>query len=161
MIIARFCAEVPIEALALFEILGDALIGVIADALIEADRLLRHHAQPDLQAGNRHADIGVNVYGAIHVGPRAQNAAMQREAWPVDAGFLVQVLVHRDLHQIGRGHLGVEQVVLFHQEFSRLARHAHGGMVVDHIIPAVMRSQAINGGEIDACLPFRRRNFIP
>ena len=60
-------SEVPIEAFALFEILGDALVGVVADALIEADRLLRHHAQPDLQAGNRHADIGVNVHGAVHV----------------------------------------------------------------------------------------------
>ena len=141
---------------ALVEILGDALVGVIADALVEADRLLRHHAQAALQPGNGHADIGVNMHGAVHVRPRAQDAAVQRESGPVDAGFLVEVLVHRDLHEIGRGDLGVEQIVLLHQKFARLARHPHGGMVVDDVVPTVMRGQPVDGGEIDARLPFCR-----
>src|SRR5476651_715085 len=38
-------AEVLVDALALGEILGDAFVFVVADALIEADRLLRHHAK--------------------------------------------------------------------------------------------------------------------
>ena len=33
-------AEVPVDALALAEVLGDTLIGVIADALVVPDRLL-------------------------------------------------------------------------------------------------------------------------
>lgn len=146
---------------ALAEILGDALIGVIADALIKPDRLLRHHAQAVFQRADRHAIIGVHMHGAVHIRPRRQHAAMQREARPVDAGFLVQVLVHVDLHQVGGGHLGVEQVVLLHEKHARLARHPHRGVVVDDVVPTVMRDQAIDGGEIDAGLPFALRNSTP
>ena len=45
-------AEMRNDALALAEILGDALVGVIADAAVEAHRLLREHAQPALEAGD-------------------------------------------------------------------------------------------------------------
>jgi hypothetical protein len=160
MVMARFFAEVLVDAFALGEVLGDAFIGVVADALIKANRLLRHHAQPVLQAGQRHAILGVHMHRTIHVRARAQDAAMQREARPVDAGLFVQVLVHVHLHQIGRGHLGVEQLVPLHEEVTRLARHPHGGVVVDHVVPAVMGEQPIDGGEIDARLPFRRCNSI-
>jgi hypothetical protein len=63
--------------------------------------------------------------------------------------------------EVRRGHLGVEEVVLFHQEFARLAGNAHGRMVVDDIIPTVLRSEPINGSKIDPRFPFRRRNFTP
>ena len=88
-------AEILVDALALGEVLGDAFISVIADALIETDRVLRHHAQAVLEGADRHAVIGVDMHGAVHVRARAQHAAVQREAGTVDAGLLVQVLVHR------------------------------------------------------------------
>ena len=64
-------AEVAVDALALAEILGDAFIGVIADALVEADRLLRHHAQAALQAGDCHADSVCTCIAQFTSGPRA------------------------------------------------------------------------------------------
>jgi hypothetical protein len=51
--------------------------------------------------------------------------------------------------------------MLFHQEFARLAWNAHGRVVVDDVIPTVVRGQPVDGSEIDPRLPFRRRNFTP
>src|SRR5262245_41256279 len=48
-------AEIGDQTLTLAEILGDALVGVIADTAVEPHRLLRDHSQPVLEAGNRHA----------------------------------------------------------------------------------------------------------
>src|SRR5262249_39098599 len=73
-------AERGVDAGALVEILGDALIRVIAHAVVEADGRLRHHAQAVLQAGQRHAELGVHVHRAVDVRPRRQHAAVQREA---------------------------------------------------------------------------------
>ena len=109
-------AEILVDALTLGEILGDALIGVIADALVEADRLLRHHAQAVFERADRHAVIGMDMHRAVDIIARGQNAAMQRETGPVDAGLLVQVAIHGNLHQIGRGHLGIEQVMFLHEK---------------------------------------------
>ena len=99
-------AEMREDALALGEILGDALVRVIADALVEARRLLRHHAQAVLEAGERHAPFRVHVDGAVDVRPSREHAAMQREAGAVDAGLLVEVVAHVDLDEIGGRHLG-------------------------------------------------------
>ena len=79
-------AEVTVDARALAEVLGDAFIGVIAHAVVEADRLLRHHPQPVLEAGKRKTDLGVDVDRAIDVSAAFQHAAVQGEARPVDAG---------------------------------------------------------------------------
>ena len=89
---------------------------------------------------------------------RLQHAAVQREARPVDARLLVEVVVHVDLAQVRRRHLGPQQLVLLHQELARLARHPHRAVVVDHVVPAVVRAQPIDGGEIDARLPFGVRH---
>src|SRR4029453_13325076 len=48
--------EVAVQTRALVEILRDALVGVVTDALIEADRLLGDHAKPAFEPGDRHAD---------------------------------------------------------------------------------------------------------
>jgi hypothetical protein len=87
-------SEIAVETLALVEILGNSLIGVVADPLVEANCLLRDHAQAAFEPGNRHADISVNMHRAVHIRPRTQDTAMQREARPVDPGFFVEVLIH-------------------------------------------------------------------
>jgi len=96
----------------------------------------------------------MDMHRAIDVRPSAQHAAMQREAGPVDAGLLVEVVIHVDLHEIRRRDLGPQQLVALHEEFARLARHPHGAVVVDHVVPAVIRHQAIDRREIEARLPF-------
>ena len=78
-------AQRLVDAGALAEIFGDAFIVVIADAIVETHRRLRHHAQAVLQSGKRHAGFGVHVDGAIDVRPGRKHAAMQGKARPVDA----------------------------------------------------------------------------
>ncbi len=89
----------------------------------------------------------------MHLRPCAQHAAVQREAGAVDAGTLVQVIVHADLDQVRRCHFRIERLVALDQEVPRVGGTAHGRMVEDHVAPAMMRQQAIHGGEIDAGLP--------
>ena len=146
------------DPLALAEVLGDALVGMIADALVEPHRLLRDHAQPAAQSSERHPGLGVHVHRAVHVRPAAQHAAMQREARTVDACGLVEIVVHVDLDQIGGSHLGPQQLVPLHEKLLILAGHAHGAMIVDDIVPAVVRHEAIDRREVDARLPFRGGN---
>ena len=151
-------AKMRNEPLALAEVLGDALVRVIAERAVEAHRLLRNHPQPALEAGDRHPGRGVHVHRAVHVRPAAQHAAVERKARPVDAGGLVEVVVHVDLDQVGGGDLGPQQLVLLHQELARLARHPHGAVVVDDVVPAVMGDQPVGRGQIDARLPLVGRH---
>src|SRR5712692_3164017 len=48
--------------------------------------------------------------------------------------------------------------MLLHQEFVWLAGHAHGAVVVNQVVPAIVRAQPVNCGEIDAGLPLLRRD---
>ena len=48
--------------------------------------------------------------------------------------------------------------MLLDEEFALLAGHAHGRVIVDDVAPAVMGDQPVGGGEVDAGLPFRRRD---
>src|SRR5262245_30687552 len=98
----------------------------------------------------------MHVHRAVHVRSPAQDGAVQRKARTVDAGALVQVLVHVNLDEIRGGYLRPQYLVLLHQEFSVFPRNAHGAVVVNDIIPAMVRDQTIDGGEVDAALPFRR-----
>ena len=150
-------AEMGDEPLALPEILGDAFVGVIADRAEEAHRLLRNHAQPALEACDRHSGARVDVHRAVHVSPPAQDAAVQREARAIDAGPLVEVLVHADLDQVRSRDLRPQQLVLLHQELSIFSRNAHGAVVVNVVIPTMVGDKPIDRGEIDANLPFRGR----
>ena len=45
------------------------------------------------------------------------------------------------------------------QKFALLARHPHGGMIVDDVGPAVVSDQPISRGEVNAGLPLGRRNL--
>jgi hypothetical protein len=51
---------------------------------------------------------------------------VQREARTIDAGTLVEVLVHVDLDKIRGGDLRPQQLVPLHQELSIFARDTHG-----------------------------------
>src|SRR5207253_6175589 len=53
-----------------------------------------------------------------------------------------------------------EQLMPLHQEFAVIGWHAHGAVVEDHVVPAVMRNEPIASGEIDACLPLLRRDGV-
>jgi hypothetical protein len=106
--------EVGDEPLALAEILGNALVRVVSDGVEETHRLLRDHAQPAPEAGDRHPGPGMDMYGAIDVRAPAQHAAMQREAGTIDACTLIEVFVHVDLHQVRRRDLGPKQLMALH-----------------------------------------------
>src|SRR5262249_46465680 len=55
--------------------------------------------------------------------------------------------------QVRRGHLSVEQLVALDQEVARVGGASHRRMVEDHVAPAVMCKQPVDGGEIDTGLP--------
>ena len=103
--------------------------------------------------------IGMHVDGAVDVRPRRQYAAVQREAGPIDARGLVEVVIHADLDEIGWRHLGIEEFMSLDQKVALLARHPHGGVIVDDVAPAVVCDQPIGRGEVNAGLPLGRRYF--
>src|SRR2546423_11866664 len=91
-------AKVGNEPLALAKVLRNTFISVIPDRAEEAHCLLRDHSQPALEAGDCHAGTRVNMYRAIDIGAAAKHAAVQRESRTIDAGALVEVRFHIDLH---------------------------------------------------------------
>ena len=97
------------------------------------------------------------VHRAVDIRPPAQDRAVQREARTVHAGALVEVLIHVDLDQVGGRDLRPQQLVPLHQKLSILAWSPHGAVVVNDVIPAMVRDQAIDRSEVDARLPFRSR----
>ncbi len=151
-------AEMGDDPLALGEVLGDAFVRVVADPAIEPHGLLRDHAQAATQSGERHPGFGVNMHRAVHVRTAAQHPAVQGKARTVDAGQLVEVVVHVDLDEVRGRYLGPQQVVPLHEKFAVLAGHAHRTMIVDDVVPAVMRDQAVDRGKVDTGMPFRRRH---
>src|SRR6266542_4860854 len=73
-------AEMGDEPVALVEILGDALVGMITETAEETHRLLRDHPQSAFEARNRHSGAGMYVHRAVDIRPPAQDRAVQREA---------------------------------------------------------------------------------
>jgi hypothetical protein len=98
----------------------------------------------------------MHVNRAVHVRSPPQDGAVQRKARAVDASPLVEVLIHIHLDKIGGRDLRPQQLVPLHQEFSVFVWNAHGAVVVNDIIPAMVRDQTIDRGKVDARLPFRR-----
>src|SRR5262245_3890148 len=84
---------------------------------------------------------------------------MQCESRTVDARLLVEVVVNVDLHEIGRCHLGPQQLMTFHQKLADFAWNAHCAVVIDQIIPTVMRAEAIDCSEVNTCLTFLVRDL--
>jgi len=74
---------------------------------------------------------------------------VQGESRAIDPGALVEVVVHADLDDVGRGHFGIEQLMPLDQEVPRVGWHTHGGMVEDHVAPAMQRQQPVNCGEVE------------
>src|SRR5262245_46664531 len=98
-------AEVGDDSLSLVEVLGNPLVGMIAERAEETHRFLRDHPQAALESCNRHSRPSMHVHRAVHVRSPPQDGAVQRKAWTVDAGALVQVLVHINLDEIRGGDL--------------------------------------------------------
>ena len=69
------------------------------------------------------------------------------------------VAVEVDLDQTGSGDFVEHQAVGIDQEMMLRSRHPRRDVGVDQIVPAVMRDEAIAGGEIDALAPFGLRHF--
>ena len=97
----------------------------------------------------------MDVDRTVHIGTAAQDAAMQCEAGSIDAGPFVEVVVHADLDEVGRGHLGVEKFVALDEKVARIGGAAHGGVVEDHVAPAVVGKQSVHRGKVDTGLPVR------
>jgi hypothetical protein len=110
----------------------------------------------------------VGVDDGVQVLARHMDRAVNDEARAVHlVGRVVEdVAVDVDLYQARGGDLLVEKAVGIDQELVLGSRHPQRDVVVDQVGPAVMRDQAVGGGEIDPRLPLvgahalaRRRHF--
>ena len=149
-------AQVRDDALALVQVVRDALEVVIADVLVEAHGGLVERQQPAIERRDRLARHRVGVQDGVQVLARHVDRAVDDEAGAVHlVGRLVEdVAVDVDLDQARGGDLLVEEAVRVDQELVLGARHAQRDVVVDQVRPAVMGDQPVGGGELDARLPF-------
>ena len=58
------------------------------------------------------------------------------------------VAVNVDLDQIGRGNFAEMETERVDEERILLARHLQGDMIINHLVPAKMRENAVTGGEL-------------
>ena len=159
MIMASCGPEIAHQPLALVEIDRRALVVVVADVAVEADRGLRQRQQPALHRRDRHAGARVGVQHAGNVRPRLVDRAVDHIAGVVDAvvgvGLADDVAVDIDLDQARRGDLLVEQPVEIDQQVLG-AGNARRDVVVDQVGHAVGIDQPVAGREIDPGLPLLR-----
>ena len=155
--------EVGDDALTLVEVDRRPFVVMIADVPDETDRGLRQRQEPARHRRHRHAGAGVGVQHALHFGPRLVDRAVDHVAGFVDAvvgvGLPDDVALYVDLDQARGGDLLVDHAVEVDEEMILRARDARRDVIVDQVGHAVLVDQAIAGGEIDACLPFFRRDL--
>ena len=74
--------------------------------------------------------------------------------WPLD-----ELAVEIDHHEIAGLHFRPVQPEGREQKSIRMARHEQGEVIVDPLVQAKMRRQAVTGGEIDSRLALRLRRL--
>ena len=157
-------AEIGHQPVALGMVERDALELVVRHAVVELQRPLVARLQPAGQRRHAHAGDRVGVQHAGRVVARRVDGAVDREAGRVhvvrrvveDAAFEV------DLHQRRRGDVLEQRAVGVDQKLVVRARHARRNVRVDAVVHAVVRNQAVGGGQVDAHLAFgvgRRKSF--
>jgi hypothetical protein len=155
-------AQVAHEALLLVEVDRRAFIVVVPD-VAEEHRILRERQQAALERRDGHAGGRVGVDHAVDVMARLVHGAVDHEAGQVDAvaGARIQhqLAVEVDLDQARGGDFLVGVAVGVDEEVAVLARHAPGYVVVDEVVHAEQRDQAVAGRDVHAHLPFLRAHL--
>src|SRR3546814_6735275 len=77
-------AEIGHQPLTLLELLGDALVVVVADAAIELQGKLVERQQPFPKAGNRNARAGVGMQHALSALPSGMNGPVDDETGGIE-----------------------------------------------------------------------------
>ena len=153
---ARRRPEVGDQPAALVRIERDALEVVIDHALVELQRPLVARLQPTRQRRHRHARHRVRMQHACRVVPRRMHGAVDGEAGRVhverrvveDAAFEVDLDERRSRDVPEKHAERVDQKLVFG------ARHPRRDVGVDAVVHAVVRDQAVGGGEVFADLAF-------
>ena len=156
-------ADIQHKARLLFEIDGDALEGMVADPLEEAQSVLGDGQEPLLL--RRHGDAGgrVGVKDASRIRPCTVDRRMNDEAGGADVKRVVVELVAVDIHldEVGGVHLLIKQPEGIDEEMLALAGDAQGDMIVDHIRHPVVGAQMVARGQLHARRPLHVADPVP
>ena len=152
----RLVAKVVDQALALIEVERDALIVVIGEPWQGDQGMLGERQEALGLGGDGDALVGVHVNHVLGVLARGVDGRVDGETRRIDeiGRVLEDVAVKVDLHQRRGGDLLEEIAVRIDQELVLRPWNPGGNVGVDQVVPAFARHKAIEGGEIDADLPF-------
>ena len=99
----RMLGDVVLQTLALVHLQRDALVIMVAEAVVEAHRPLRKRQQPLFQRADRDVGLGMGVDDAFDVGP----AEIDR---PVDHDAGIDRLIFGGLDQMTVGDIDLQEV---------------------------------------------------
>ena len=112
-----------------------------------------------LEPGNRQANFGVDMDRAVDVGRPLSTPPCSVKPGRLTPDFSSRSSFMSTLRRFEAVTSVQSSSCCFIRNLRRLARHPHGAVIVDDVVPAIVRAQPIDGGEIDPRLPFLGRNF--
>ncbi|MNI56518.1 hypothetical protein D3C73_1115280 [compost metagenome] len=141
-------AQAGHQAFAFFQVQRNALVVVITQPLVEAQRVLGNRQQPVALAGHGNAVCRMRMHHASQVVAGGVHRRMDGETRSVDHLAFGVARVHRvavqvDLHQILRTHFVKQHAVAVDQEMMFVAGHPCADVGVDQVRHAEMRDQAV------------------
>jgi hypothetical protein len=153
-------AEIARDRLALAEVGGDALVGVVGGAGDHRQRVLRDRQQPALLRRHADARLRMRVHAAGDIRPRHVHGAMDDEAGRIDLVVRVADDVAVDIHldQARGGDLLEHEAIGIDEEVVAGTRHAGRKMRADQVRPAEQVHQPVGRRQVDAPLPLGGRH---
>ena len=157
--------EIADERRALAHVELEAAEIVIGDGAHEMHGVLVDRQQSLLLRGDAHDRRRVRMDGGIDIRPCRQDAGMDYQ--PAAAQFwqtlLPRIAIEIELAKIGGGDLVEERIGMLDQEGVGLVGNAQAQMIVREVAGAVMRHDAVGGGEFEPRVPFHiaDRQWIP
>jgi hypothetical protein len=150
-----FGAEIRDQPGALVEIERDAFVFVVGDLVANQHRGLVERQQAVFLTRHRDAVTRVQVQHALRVLACGVHRAVDREAGRIDEvrRRFDDVAVEIDLDQIRGADLGEQQPVRIDQKVMVGPGDTRRDVGEDQVVPAVVRDEAVRGGEVDAGLP--------
>ena len=145
-------AKVMNNAFLLIDIIGDALIFMIADPPLKPQRMLCHRQQSAIERTYRHSSDRMGMDDASDIVARGMNRAVDIDACRIGLGNFVvnNPPINADLAQITGANLVKEQGIGIDQKNTLLARYTGRYMRGCEIGQPVQIDQTAAGRKIDA-----------
>ena len=146
----RLVAQVLHQPLLLAHVQRHAFIVVIGNPTVKLHGNLIHRQQAALQRGHRAAGFCVGMQHALRIFTGAMNRAVNHKTGRVHREWrrLNGLTTEVDFHQIGRGDFLKHQPIGIDQKMMFRAGNTYRNVGENQIGHAVMRNQAITGGQL-------------